>query len=63
MDLKPAGVAVVILHPGMVKTEMTRGHGQIEPADAARGLLQRIDELTLASSGAFRHANGEALPW
>jgi NAD(P)-dependent dehydrogenase (short-subunit alcohol dehydrogenase family) len=63
IDLKAAGVAVVILHPGMVKTEMTRGHGQVEPLDAARGLLRRIDELTLETSGAFRHANGEALPW
>ena len=26
-------------------------------------LLQRIDELTPALSGVFRHANGEQLPW
>jgi NAD(P)-dependent dehydrogenase (short-subunit alcohol dehydrogenase family) len=62
-DLKPAGVAVAILHPGMVKTEMIRGHGQIEPEDAAKGLLARIDALTLASSGGFWHQNGEVLPW
>jgi NAD(P)-dependent dehydrogenase (short-subunit alcohol dehydrogenase family) len=30
---------------------------------AARGLLARIDELTLASSGRFLHANGSPLPW
>lgn len=62
-DLAPQGVAVIVLHPGMVKTDMVGAHGQIEPDDAARGLLARIDELTLATSGAFRHANGEALPW
>ena len=33
------------------------------PADAAAGLLQRIDELNLQTSGSFRHANGEELPW
>jgi NAD(P)-dependent dehydrogenase (short-subunit alcohol dehydrogenase family) len=63
VDLKPAGVAVAILHPGMVKTEMTGSHGQVEPLDAARGLLARIDELTLETSGGFWHANGERLPW
>jgi NAD(P)-dependent dehydrogenase (short-subunit alcohol dehydrogenase family) len=63
VDLKSAGVAVAILHPGMVKTDMIRGHGQVEPEDAARGLLARLDELTLETSGSFWHANGERLPW
>jgi NAD(P)-dependent dehydrogenase (short-subunit alcohol dehydrogenase family) len=63
VDLKPAGVAVALLHPGMVKTELTGSHGQVEPLDAARGLLARLDELTLETSGGFWHANGERLPW
>jgi NAD(P)-dependent dehydrogenase (short-subunit alcohol dehydrogenase family) len=62
-DLKGAGIAVAVLHPGMVKTEMIAGHGQIEPEDAARGLLARIDALTLENSGGFWHQNGEVLPW
>jgi len=62
-DLKSSGVAVAILHPGMVKTDMIRGHGQIEPGEAAKGLLARIDELTLETTGGFWHANGERLPW
>lgn len=63
VDLKPAGVAVAILHPGMVKTDMVGNHGQVEPLDAAKGLLCRIDELTLSSSGGFWHAQGQTLPW
>jgi NAD(P)-dependent dehydrogenase (short-subunit alcohol dehydrogenase family) len=63
VDLKARGVAVAILHPGMVKTDMIGGNGQVEPADAAKGLLARIDELTLATSGGFWHMNGERLPW
>ena len=63
VDLKPAEVAVAILHPGMVKTDMVGEHGQIEPADAAKGLLARIDELTLEKTGGFWHANGQTLPW
>jgi NAD(P)-dependent dehydrogenase (short-subunit alcohol dehydrogenase family) len=62
-DLKHSGVAVAILHPGMVKTSMTDGHGSVEPDDAVRDLLARIDELTLENSGSFWHAKGEVLPW
>jgi NAD(P)-dependent dehydrogenase (short-subunit alcohol dehydrogenase family) len=62
-DLEADGVAVAILHPGMVKTDMIGGRGQVEPLDAARGLLKRLDELTLETSGGFWHANGERLPW
>lgn len=61
-DLKPRGVAVALLHPGLVATDMTRGTG-IAPAEAAAGLIKRLDELTLESSGGFWHANGERLPW
>jgi len=62
-DLAPRGVAVVMLHPGFVQTPMTGGRGDVDPATAARGLIARIDELTLASSGRFLHANGSPLPW
>ena len=68
-DLAKRGIAVVCLHPGSVHTEMTRGMAGgvigdlVEPADAARGLLARIEELTIETTGTFRHANGEMLPW
>ena len=62
-DLKPRGVAVVILHPGSVRTEMTGSQGMIEADESVRGLLQRIDELRLETTGRFLHQNGEVLPW
>jgi len=62
-DLEPRGVAVVVLHPGSVRTAMTRGHGMIEADESVRGLLQRIDELSLETTGRFLHQNGEVLPW
>lgn len=62
-DLKGRGIAVALLHPGMVATEMTGRHG-IPAEESVRGLLARIDELTLAKSGKFFHAGtGEELPW
>jgi NAD(P)-dependent dehydrogenase (short-subunit alcohol dehydrogenase family) len=63
IDLRPRGVAVAILHPGLVRTDMVGDHGQVEPADAAAMLLARIDALTPATSGTFWHANGQVLPW
>ncbi len=62
-DLKPRGIAVFLLHPGYVKTGMTRGQGFTDPDEAARGLIERMDALTLADTGTFWHANGERLPW
>ncbi len=62
-DLRKRGVAVALLHPGFVRTGMTRGSGNIEPEDAARGIIARIDALTLETSGGFWHAEGERLPW
>jgi NAD(P)-dependent dehydrogenase (short-subunit alcohol dehydrogenase family) len=63
LDLKPKQIAVVILHPGFVRTEMTGGQGAIDPGESAAGLLARIDELGIEGTGRFLHMNGEALPW
>ncbi len=63
IDLKPRGVSVAILHPGFVQTDMVGGAGDISPAEAAAGLISRIDELNLENSGTFWHSNGDILPW
>jgi len=63
MDLKERGIAVALLHPGYVRTEMVGGGGDVEPEQAAAGLIARLDALTLDTTGGFWHANGEALPW
>ena len=62
-DLKPRGVAVAILHPGFVRTEMTAGNGNIDAAESARGLIARVDALSLDNSGTFWHQDGQILPW
>jgi NAD(P)-dependent dehydrogenase (short-subunit alcohol dehydrogenase family) len=61
-DLRERGVSVAILHPGLVATEMTGGEG-IPAAEAAAGLIARIDASNLENTGTFWHANGEPLPW
>lgn len=62
-DLRSRGVAVALLHPGFVRTDMTGHAGLVDAPEAAAGLIARIDALTLATSGGFWHANGETLPW
>jgi len=62
-DLRRAGIAVAILHPGYVRTDMTDGAGTVDPDAAARQLGDRIEALTLETSGTFWHASGEVLPW
>ena len=63
IDLAPRGVAVVLLHPGWVRTDMTGGNGLVDADASAAGLLARIDELTLESTGTFVHMDGTPLPW
>ncbi|MEM6502744.1 MAG: SDR family oxidoreductase [Cyanobacteria bacterium P01_C01_bin.89] len=64
VDLKPQGIAVAILHPGLVQTRMTNFNANgITTQTSVQGLLARIDELNLKTTGNFWHANGEVLPW
>ena len=66
-QLKPKGVSVVLLHPGTVATEMTRGARDwgsfTKPAEAAAGLAARLDALRPETPIEFRHADGSLLPW
>ena len=62
-DLEQREIAVTILHPGYVKTDITGGTGLITADVAARGLIERIDDLSLETSGRFWHQSGEELPW
>ena len=64
VDLKPRGIAVAILHPGLVRTRMIQFNPLgITPEESVRGLLERLDGLTLETTGTFWHANGDVLPW
>jgi NAD(P)-dependent dehydrogenase (short-subunit alcohol dehydrogenase family) len=62
-ELAPRGIHVVLLHPGFVRTEMTGGSGNVDPSEAASGLIARIDELDTGRSGRFFHADGREIPW
>ena len=66
-QLAPRGARVVLLHPGTVATQMTRGargwDDFTQPAEAASGLAAQLDRLGPDSPIEFRHADGTLLPW
>lgn len=61
-DLSERRIAVALLHPGMVATDMTGGRG-IPTTQSAAGLIKRMDALDMSDTGSFWHAEGERLPW
>ncbi len=63
IDLAPRGVAVYLLHPGYVATDMVGGHGDITPEVAAERLAGVVAGLGKEQTGTFWHSNGSALPW
>ena len=62
LDLKDAGIAVFLLHPGWVSTDMTGGTG-IPVEESAKGLIERMDTLNISQTGSFWHQEGYELPW
>eukprot|EP00033_Pygsuia_biforma_P000165 GCRY01000212.1.p1 GENE.GCRY01000212.1~~GCRY01000212.1.p1 ORF type:complete len:228 (-),score=25.58 GCRY01000212.1:129-812(-) len=64
IDLKPKGIAILLLHPGYIRTDMTSHHGNNEPSEAASGIIEQIGKFALEKTGSFIHAlTGEILPW
>eukprot|EP00903_Cladosiphon_okamuranus_P016884 g15566.t1 len=60
LDVKPRGIAMVCLHPGFMKTSMTKIYadkydelGAIGPEEAAPGLVKAVEDLTLETTGKF----------
>ncbi|HWG04018.1 MAG TPA: SDR family NAD(P)-dependent oxidoreductase, partial [Beijerinckiaceae bacterium] len=62
-DLKQDGIAVLILSPGWVRTDMGGRSAPLSVAESAAGILREIDELTLARTGHFRDYSGREVPW
>jgi hypothetical protein len=42
---------------------MTGNNGLIETNESVSGLIERMKELNLETTGGFWHTNGEKLPW
>lgn len=62
-ELRDQGVSVVLIHPGWVETDMGGPRAPLRVEESVAGILARIEEQTLDSSGRFVDYEGEALPW
>ncbi|CAI7608024.1 unnamed protein product [Penicillium pancosmium] len=69
LDLKPKGIAVGLVHPGFMRTEMTKGvgfdkywdaGGAVTPDEAAHSLASFIDGFDISKTGEFWAPRGPA---
>jgi NAD(P)-dependent dehydrogenase (short-subunit alcohol dehydrogenase family) len=58
-DLKSKGIAVGIYHPGWVSSDMGGSSAPVTPADSAAGLVDRIDRLSISTTGVFEDYRGQ----
>ncbi len=59
-DLRADGIAVGIFHPGWVQTDMGGAAADITAQQAAMGLIERFDALSLETTGCFETWDGRA---
>lgn len=72
-DLKQDKIGTFVLHPGFVKTDMSKGIDEItidgivirpiSTETSVAGLVRVIDQFTLAESGSFFDYTGKRFPW
>ena len=69
LDLKDQGIAVGLVHPGFMRTEMTKGvgfdkfwddGGAVTPDEAAKSLIEFTDKFDLSKTGTYWAPRGPA---
>lgn len=61
--LRPEGIAVVMVHPGWVSTDMGGPNASLTPQQSAAAIHETVGRLTLADSGRFIRWDGQDHPW
>ena len=63
VHLRDAGITVVCIHPGFLKTDMGGARADMPVEQGAAGIVAMVDQLTLDDSGTFRRWDGSVHPW
>ena len=61
--LRNEGIAVVMLHPGWVSTDMGGPSAQLTPPESATAIVDTVSRLTTADTGRFINWDGTDHPW
>jgi NAD(P)-dependent dehydrogenase (short-subunit alcohol dehydrogenase family) len=62
-ELEPAGIGVLILHPGWNNTRMGGPDAPFRPVDTVLGMRQVIDQFHMRHTGTFLRFDGTEIPW
>lgn len=63
LDLKPAGILVMSMHPGWVKSEMGGQNAPLTTEECVVTMLETIDQLGSKDHGKFLRYNNTEIPW
>jgi len=63
IELAPEKIAVHMLHPGWVRTDMGGPEADIDVTTSVNGLYRQITQLGMAETGSFTNYAGETIPW
>lgn len=63
IELKEHGVAVGLIHPGWVQTDMGGKNAPLTPIESATGIAKVIDRLSIENTGSFWQWDGELHAW
>ncbi|MEJ2429471.1 MAG: SDR family oxidoreductase [Deltaproteobacteria bacterium] len=63
IEYKEAGIAVVIVHPGWVKTDMGGPAAPMTVAESTRKIFQIIEMISLSNTGEFISVTGDRIPY
>lgn len=63
IDNRQKEIAVLILHPGWVKTDMGGSNAPMEIPDSVQKMRDTIANFSLTQSGEFLRYDGATLPW
>jgi NAD(P)-dependent dehydrogenase (short-subunit alcohol dehydrogenase family) len=63
IELKQQGIAIGLIHPGWVQTDMGGAGAAITPTASAAGIVKVIDQLTTDNAGRFWKWDGSLHEW
>jgi NAD(P)-dependent dehydrogenase (short-subunit alcohol dehydrogenase family) len=63
VDLRAVGIAVVLLNPGWVRTDMGGPNATLAPKDSVARMRKVLDGVGIDDTGRFINHDGKDLPW